>query len=154
FQVGKEDGLVEKSGGLKMGETPPEVGLRSLDDLSKHDEGNVLADHGRGLEPRFLVVGKPVDTRGKKSVHALRELDRLDGTRASIRARLADEGSRVGQAAHALFEEERVAVGPLDQEPLYVGQRRVGADESVEEFVGASRGKGTDLDLRVVVGAP
>src|SRR5262249_61973401 len=83
-----------------------------------------------------------------------RDLDRLDGTRESIRARLANDGSRVGQTAHALFEEERVAGGPLDQESLDVGQRRVGADESVEEFVGASRGKGTHLDLRGVAARP
>ena len=44
--------------------------------------------------------------------------DRLDRPGQTIGAALPDERPRLDQRPHALLEEERVALGPLDQQSL------------------------------------
>src|SRR5262245_13780205 len=47
--VRKQAGLVEESSSLQMRDATLNVGLGCIDDLPKHDEWNVVTDHGGGL---------------------------------------------------------------------------------------------------------
>jgi len=72
----------------------------------------------------------------------------------AIRATLTRQDSRLDQRADALLDEERVALGPLDHEPLERGERRVAPEQGVEQGLGALEGQGIDLELPVVGLAP
>ena len=73
-------------------------------------------------------------------------------TRGRRRDRRA--GARLHKGADALFEEERVAVGPLGQQPLERLQRRISAEQGGEQLVGALRRERVDPKLGVVGLAP
>ena len=74
----------------------------------------------------------------------------LDGPGEPVGAALADQRLRLHQGPHALLEEERIALRPLDQEPLERAERRVGAEQRLEQLVGALGRQRIEPELAVV----
>lgn len=62
----------------------------------------------------------------------------------------ADEDLRFGEALAALLQEERVPLGPLDQEPPERGQAGIASEERMQECLGVGIGQGLQRKLRVV----
>jgi hypothetical protein len=58
-----------------------------------------------------------------------------------IAATLADEHPGLDECPHVFFEEERIALGPLDEEPLERLQTSVAPEKGFEEFLCTRRGK-------------
>ena len=52
----------------------------------KEDEGDVLADHGRGLQEAFLLRRQSVDPGGEHGLNRRRDLDVLERLREPMRA--------------------------------------------------------------------
>jgi len=74
------------------------------------------ANDGGGLEQELLVVREPVDPGGEHGLDGRRHLEVLEPPRQAVGAVLADEHLGLGERAHDLLEEVRVAPAPLDQE--------------------------------------
>ena len=74
----------------------------------------------------------------------------LDGPGEPVGAALAGQGRRLHQGPHALLEEEGIRLRPLDQELLERAERRVRAEERIEQLVGALGRQGIDPELAVV----
>ena len=72
------------------------------------------------------------------------------GRREPVGAALAGQRSRLHQGPHALLEEEGIRFRPLDQELLERAERRVSAEQRVEQLVGAFGRQGIDPELAVV----
>ena len=74
----------------------------------------------------------------------------LDGPGEPVGAALAGQGRRLHQGPHTLLEEEGIRFRPLDQELLERAEGRVGAEERIEQLVGALGRQGIDPELAVV----
>jgi hypothetical protein len=68
----------------------------------------------------------------------------------AIGAPLPRQSTRFHQAPDALFEEERVALGALDQTSCERQQLRPGAEQGGQEFLGDGGGQRIDVHARVV----
>ena len=72
------------------------------------------------------------------------------GLRQAIRPRLADQHPGLHQGAHALFQEEGIALGARNQELLERRQAGVIPQQGLQELVGAHRRQRVEPQLRVV----
>ena len=63
--------------------------------------------------------------------------------RQAIGAALARQGPGLDQRPHALLQEERVALGPRDQQALERLEAGVGPEQRAEELSALSGGKGS-----------
>ena len=54
-QLGKQPGLIQKLGGLQVGETTVQLGLGHLGNGLQQGQGHLRADHGGGLEEPLLL---------------------------------------------------------------------------------------------------
>ena len=75
---------------------------------------------------------------------------RASGGRESIGAALSDQGPGLHQGPHALLQEERVALGALDEQRRERGDASVVAEEREEQRLGGVQGQGVEPELRVV----
>ena len=99
---------------------------------------------------RFLLRREPVDPPGQQRLHGRRDLDRPRILDQTVGASLAGEGPGLHQGPDAFLEEERVALGALDQQALERGELGTAADQSLEQFLGALRRQGVDPELAIV----
>ena len=88
-------------------------------------------DGGRHQDRVGLRV-EPVDPREDHLLHGRRDLD-LDVVIEAPTVLVPDERARIGQRADELLEEERVAVGVLEDPLLHVVGQRALADERAEQ---------------------
>jgi hypothetical protein len=73
------------------------------------------AASGRRLEQTLVLARETVDARRHHRVDAGRNLDGVHGPGETIRTGLAGEGIRLHEGAHALLEEERIALRAFAQ---------------------------------------
>src|SRR5512132_1714422 len=90
----------------------------ALDGCLEQSERHVLADHGGSLEEALLVWREPVDPAGQQRLHGRRDVDDLCVLDQVVVATLAGKGPDLYQGPDAFLEEERIALGPLDEDPL------------------------------------
>jgi hypothetical protein len=64
--------------------------------------------------------------------------------------RIAGQNARLDERTHALLEEERVALGPLDQEWLQRSEARIVTEQRAQQLGCARLGQGIDAQLAVV----
>ena len=79
-----------------------------------------------------------------------RKLKTLDRPRESIRSALPGERPRFHEGPHALLEEKRVALRPLDQQALEVGESRTRPQERLQQLSRACRRQRVEPHLLVV----
>ncbi len=119
FEIGKEPELVNEFGGLKAREAAAQILIGTIGDAREERLRHVLADD-RGRLQELLVFGlQAVDARGDDRVNRAGYLDPDRVLAEAIGAALADEDPGVDQRAHALFEEERIALRAFDQEAAH-----------------------------------
>jgi hypothetical protein len=106
------------------------------------------------LQELLLVRWEAVDACRQHGLDRGRDLDAGQGLHETIRARGAGEGARFHEGADALFEEERVALRPLDQQPLERLERGIDPEQDAEHLVGALRRERVDPELAVIGLAP
>ena len=139
LEVGNEPGLVEELRGLKVGELDAHLGLRRVGDGQEQREGHVLADDGGSLEQSLGLGPQAVDAGGQDGLHRGRHLDRVDRSGQGVRASLTAQGLGLHERLHGLLEEERIPLGPLEEErrePLEAG---VSPEERPQELLRALR---------------
>ena len=76
--------------------------------------------------------------------------NRVEGLGEAIGPALAHQGLRLHEGPHALFQKERVAIRPLDEQCPQRGQLGVGAQERLQEILGPLARQRVDAQLRVV----
>ena len=118
FVVGKQAGLIQELGRLEVREAAVQGVLGKLGDDLQQGQGHLSADDRRGLQQALLLGWQPVDAGGQHRLHRGRHLDGRECLRQAIGPPLAHQHVGLYQGPHALFQEEGVALGTLDQEPL------------------------------------
>ena len=126
--------FVEKLGGLEPPDRGVELGLALPGDRLEQPERNVLPDDRRRLEDSPVRGRQPVDAGGQHGLHRRRDLDGREGPCQPVGTALAGQRSGLDERPHALLQEERVPLGPLDQHALERVERSVGPDQRAEEL--------------------
>ena len=102
------------------------------------------------VKQSLLGLREPIDARGEDGLHARRDLDALERFRRPIGAVVAPRARRSRRARHALLQEERVALRPLDQEMFERVERGIRPEQRVQEGLRRIMGQRVDAQLRVV----
>ena len=130
LEVGEEARLVDELGRLKVSQPATERLLVLVRDRLEESEGNVLPDDRGNLEEPLLLGRQAVDARGQDGLHRSGHVDRGQVVRQLVVASLARQRTRLDQRPDALLDEERVALGALDQESLEWVQAGVGPERA------------------------
>jgi hypothetical protein len=118
LEVREKARLVQKLRRLQVREPSADVFLRQVCNGLQERQRHILSDHGGGLEKALVLGRQSVDARGEYGLRRRRDLPRVRRLRHSIGPPLAEEHRRLHEAPHALFQEERIPLGTLDQHPL------------------------------------
>jgi hypothetical protein len=129
---------------------PAEAVLGHVRDGLQERERHVLPDDGGGLEEALVLGRQPVDARREDCLRRRRDLPRVRRLRHPIGPPLSDEHLGFHEGLHALFQEEGVPLGPLDQHPRERLEGPVLAQQGVEQRFGALWWQRVDPQLEVV----
>src|SRR6185295_4289042 len=148
--IGKQACLVQELGGLQHRKLSAHALLGIISDRVQQDERDVLPDDGGRLQQLLLRWRKPVNPGGEDGLDRGRNLNMVDSLNEAMGAALAGQGLRLHEGPHALFQKEWVAIRPLNEEVLQRGQPGIGAQERLQELLGAVSWERVDAKLRVV----
>ena len=109
-----------------------------------------MADDGGGVQEFFLLRGQPVDARGQNRLHRGRHLDTWQRLGQAISPRLADQPLRFHQGPHALFQEEGVPLGELNQTLFQQLETGIDPQEALQHALRARRGQRVEPELSVI----
>ena len=123
--LGKEARLVEELGALQGGQVTLEHRLGHVGNRVQQRQGHLRANHGSRLQEALLLGWQPVDARRQHRLHGGRDLDARQGLPQAIGRTLADEDPRLCQGAHALFQEEGIALRARNEQGCERLQTRV-----------------------------
>ena len=98
----------------------------------------------------LVLRRQPVDARRQDRLHRRRHVDGLRGLHEPVRAALAREHPVVHEAPHALLEEERVALGPREEEPLEGLEAGVAPEQGLQQRGRTLRRERVQPELAVV----
>ena len=99
---------------------------------------------------RFPSAGSRSIRAGQQRLHGRRDLDRLGILDQTVGASLAGEGPGLHQGPDAFLEEERIALGALDEQALERGELGTVAHQSLEQLLRALRRQRVDPELAIV----
>jgi hypothetical protein len=133
FRLAEGHDLEQELGALEHGERPGEPGVVEARERLQERARRAAADHGGGLQERPLSRGQPLDARGDHRLDAGRGLDLEDGLGRDVCAGAADDAAGFLEGEHGLLDEERRAVGALDQEAPERRDGRVLAEQAAHE---------------------
>ena len=148
LEVREEPGLVEELGGLQVVEPARSASSGSSAIAWSSANGTSLPMTAAAWSRRLSSGREPVDARREHRLDRGRDLDRLDRLRQPVAAALAHQRLRLHQRPHALLQEERVPA--LDQELLERLERRVVAEERLQQLAGALGRERIEPELAVV----
>ena len=118
LEIREEAGLVEELGGLEVGEPATQVLLGQLGHGEQEPERHVLADDRGRLEQPLVLGCQAVDAGREDRLDRRRHLDRRGVVRQPVGAPFTDQRPGFHQGPDALLEEQRIALGPLDEGAL------------------------------------
>ena len=101
------------------------------------------------LEQSLGLGREAVDAGGQDGLHRGRHLDRVDRSGQGVRASFAAQGLGLHQRLHGLLEEERIPLGPLDEERREPLEPGVFAEEAPKELLRALRRQRVEAELGV-----
>jgi hypothetical protein len=167
--------LVEELRRLKVSQADPQIFLRegiacsracSLDgDRSQQGKRHILPDHRRGLEQPLLICRESVDPGRQDRLDRRRHTNARDLCCQPVGSSFADQRAGFDECADAFLQEERIALGPLDQELFQIVQEPGSAhalnsaiitdgagraQQRIEQRLGTVLSKRVDSDLRIV----
>src|SRR5262245_53090724 len=98
-----------------MRECLVELVFRPLDDGVQQGDRDILADDRRCLEESLVIGREPIDACGQHGLHRGGRLDTLEWARETVCPPCPFDELCLYGCPHTLLEEERIALGPLDQ---------------------------------------
>src|SRR6266404_4375974 len=149
LEVGEAARFVEKLGRLEVTQPATERLLVLVRDRLEEGKAEVLPDDRGSLEEPFLSGGQAVDARGQNGLHCAGHVDRRQATRQLVGASWARQCARLDQRPDTLLDEERIALGALDQEALERVQTGVAPEEDLEQHLGTLPLERLNPELRV-----
>ncbi len=153
FEVGKEARLEQELRLLEPREPRAQRLLGHLDGGGEQREGHVLADDGGGLQEPLLLRPEAVDAGGDDGLHGGGHLDGGERLDEAELAALAHQHLGLDERPDALLEEERIALGALDEETLHRRETLVLAHDAAQELIGPGRRQRVEAELGVVTAA-
>jgi hypothetical protein len=102
-------------------------------------QGNLVANHSSRLQKALLLGGQAVDTRCQDSLDGGWHLDGLQGLPQMVGPPLALQDPGLHQRAHALLQEEGIALRARNKQAGERLQAGVVSEQGVQERVGAQR---------------
>ena len=124
FVLGKQACLVQELGRLQVRQAAVQGLLGQLGNSLQQGQGYLRANDRGGLEEALLLRRQAVDARRQHRLHRGRHLHARRGLCQAIGPRLPDQHPGLHQGAHALLQEEGIALGARDQQLLErVGRR-------------------------------
>ena len=150
LRIGKEACLVQKLRGLQKRELSAHALLGLIGDGVEQNERDVLSDDSGRLQQLLLRRWEPVNPGGQDRLDRGRNLNIVECLGEAIGPALTHQGLRLYEGPHALFQKERVAIRPLDEQCPQRGQPGVGAEEHLQEILGPFARERIDAELRVV----
>ena len=116
--------LVQKLARPQAGQRAMQLLRRQLGHGLEQCERHVFADHRGELKRRLLGRAEAVDARGDDRGDARGDLDLVRPPDHAVGAACAGQHARVHQNAHALFQEQRIALARLEQPTLELRRDR------------------------------
>ena len=150
FEVREETRLEDEFAGPQSRQLAMQVLLGHARDGPQEIEWDVLPDHRGGLEQLLLPGLEPVDASGQDRLDGRGHPDRLHALDQPIGAAGAFQRPRLDQRPNAFLQEERIALGPGDQELPDGLQAGIGTQQSMEKLLGGVRAERRQAKLRVV----
>src|SRR5215475_4892460 len=147
FEVGKEIRLVQELGGLEVHEAGSNGLLSVLGDGLQEREGNLASDDRGRLEQALVLRRETIDPRGQDGLGRGRDLKRRGSPGEAICRAVTGQHARFHERPYTLFQEERIALRPLDEQALERAQAGVLTQQGAEQRLGALRGQRIDADL-------
>ena len=123
--LGEQADRIEQLGGLEARERCVQRVVRQLGDGLQQRERHVLADHGSRLEQTLVVGLETVDASGQDRLDRRRHPEVRQILGQTVGTAPTDQRAGLDQAPDALLQEERVALGLLDQVALQRDERLV-----------------------------
>src|SRR5262245_59494137 len=154
LEIREQTRFVEELRRLKVGQPLTEPLLALAGNGEEKRERHILANHGSGLQKPLVFRGQTVDARGQDGLNRGRHVDRIDRLGYTVGASLVEQDMSLDQGPHALLDKQRVPPCPSREESLERLDRRVAAQQGVEQLLRALRRKRIKADLRVVCLAP
>jgi hypothetical protein len=146
--LGKEGLLLEQLGLAQPSERRPHLIPGQLGHRLQEPARHVLADDRRGLHDALVPGRQAVDARLEHRAHRRRDVDRPHRAFQPVPAARAGQRAALRELAHRLLQEEGVAAGALDQEPLERRQVRASAHQRVQQPGRGVRAKRLQVDAR------
>jgi hypothetical protein len=97
----------------------------------------------------FTGGREPIDARGEHRLDGRGNVCRVERPGDPEGSSLADEDTALDQRADRLLEEERIALGPVEEQSLERLERSARAEEAVQQLRRARRAQWIDAELRV-----
>src|SRR5262245_59629214 len=117
-----------------MNETPSEIEVTLLKQRLEQRDGYVPADYGARLQHALFLRRQTIDPPGEQRLHRRRHVDRGDLCHEAVRSALAAERACLHEGSDALLEEERVALGAIDQHSLERHELRAITHQRLEQL--------------------
>ena len=141
---------VEELRRLQLGQTAPQLERARFRDGLEEREGHRFSDDRRRLQQVLDGRGQPVDPGSEYGLNGSRNLDRVQGLGEAEGSTGSNDHPGFDERAHALLEEERIALRAVDEQALEWLQRRSRANEIIEKHRRALGRQGVDPQLRVI----
>ena len=146
--------FVDELRGLQPGQGRREVGLGFPGDAAQQPERKFAPDDGRGLKQVFLLAAEQVDAAGQHALHRVGNAEVVQGRGQRHAAQPVRQDALVEQGADHLFDEERRALGLVQDEPFERVERhgRAGRvpEQRVDQFARVVHAQGVEPELAVV----
>ena len=148
--LGEEVRLIEELGGLEVREATVQRLLGQFGNSLQQRQGHLRTDDRCCLQELFLFRRQPVYACCEHGLHRSWHLNAWECLGQTIRSPFSDQHLRFHQGAHALLQEEGIALRACDQKLGERCQARVVPEQALEQFVSASRRQRVEPELRVV----
>ena len=129
----EEARLVEKLRGLKAGQPGPERILWQLGDGEQEGERHITSHNGRRLEQALIFRREPVDACREHGLYGDWYITFRQSPREPVGAPGAREDLSLDQTPDALLHEERVPLGPFDEQALERTKTRLLSQHGFQE---------------------
>ena len=124
LDIRQEPDLAQEFRGLEAFDRSVQFILGDLGNSLQQAKRHVLPEHRCRLQERLIRGAKPVYAGGDHGLDRRGDLDGRQGAGQLVGAAFTGEGSRLHKSPHALFQEERVALGLRDEHPCQRLERR------------------------------
>src|ERR1700688_2790479 len=152
LSIGEDRLLVDELGRPQIRKHLLQLRLRLVRHFPDQAKRRLPADHRKGLEQFLLLRRKPVDTRGQYALHRRRQTQ-LRERASNLHYAIAYQRALVEQRLHHLLDEERIALGALDNQSFECFKFHASTEQRRQHCRAVFAAQGVEPELQVVAPA-